>query len=75
MGCLSTASATLLSGLTAEASDTRPKDQDQQDLALVSSPPPVTSDASEAQTRDENLLKELMELRTIRNREGRSFLV
>ncbi|KAK7893506.1 hypothetical protein WMY93_022658 [Mugilogobius chulae] len=49
------------------------EDQDQQDLALVSSPPPVTSDASEAQTRDENLLKELMELRTIRNREREEF--
>ncbi|KAK7930699.1 hypothetical protein WMY93_007094 [Mugilogobius chulae] len=56
-----------------QASDTRPKDQDQQDLALVSSPSPVTSDASEAQTRDENLLKELMELRTLRNREREEF--
>ncbi|KAK7893634.1 hypothetical protein WMY93_022786 [Mugilogobius chulae] len=55
-----------------QASDTRPKDQDQH-MALVPSTPPVTSDASEAQTREEILLKELMELRTLRNREREEF--
>ncbi|KAK7893627.1 hypothetical protein WMY93_022779 [Mugilogobius chulae] len=55
-----------------KASDTRPKDQDQH-MALVPSTPPVTSDASEAQTREEILLKELMELRTLRNREREEF--
>ncbi|KAK7882951.1 hypothetical protein WMY93_029125 [Mugilogobius chulae] len=55
-----------------QASDTWLKDQDQH-MALVTSPPPVTSDALKAQKRERFLLKELIKQRAHRNRERRSF--